>query len=406
MPGVSSGLIGQALAEAGPWGRPIAYSADEVGPELGRNRLRPANERHEMQELELDFASYVRQRKGAEANRSHGGAAYAYPGDQKVLTTLAKVTPVRLAVEATVRLWKNFARSQILGSAVKVTDKQFPEIYQTTVDCARRLQIAVPTVYIAPEVGALNAHTFGTSDDAFIVLNGVLVDHLSPEELRFVIGHECGHIENNHVVYTTALYYLMYSANLFLRWIVQPAIMALQSWSRRAEITCDRAGLICTKDAAPAHSALVKLALGSQKLAARIDLDEYLKQLEESQVGAGRLLELLQSHPYLPKRVAALRLFAQTHYYLQAIGVAKANENVGLSLDACDAGVARIISVFGKDTPAPAADPVAADAAPATSDQRREGSEAKPETTTGTTAETTTGTTPDGGSTSTEREQD
>ena len=49
------------------------------------------------------------------------------------------------------------------------------------------------------------AHTFGTEDDAYIVLNGMLVDHLNENELMSVIGHECGHIQNNHVVFSTAL---------------------------------------------------------------------------------------------------------------------------------------------------------------------------------------------------------
>jgi Zn-dependent protease with chaperone function len=305
-----------------------------------------------MPQVEFDFAAYIRQRRGANQSRAHGGAAYSYPGDQKVLATLGRVTPVRLAVEATVRLWKNVARSQILGSSVKVTDKQFPEIYNTTIECARKLQIAVPTVYIAPQVGSLDAHTFGTTDDAYIVLNGVLIDHLTPAELEYVIGHECGHIQNNHVVYSTALYYLMYSANIFVRWIVQPAIMALQSWSRRAEITCDRAGLICCGDLDTANRSLVKLALGSQKLAEHIDMDEYLKQLDESQKGAGRMLELFQSHPYLPKRVAALRFFAQTHFFSQASGKLPkdAPESEGKSLSWCDARVARLLSIFSSNS--------------------------------------------------------
>jgi len=300
-----------------------------------------------MPEMSFDFQRYINERKGAERGMARTGAAYAYPGDQRVLRALGRVTPVTLAVEATVRLWKNVARGEILGTSVKVTDKQFPELYQLAIDCASRLHIAPPTIYVFPEVGALNAHTFGTNDDAYIVLNGVLVDHLSTEELRFVVGHECGHIQNNHVVYMTALYYLMYSANLFVRWIVTPAVMALQSWTRRAEISCDRAGLICAADLAPALSALTKLALGSSKLAERLNIEEYLKQLEESQEGAGRMMELFHSHPYLPKRVEALRLFAQTHYYLKATGQGPAGKE-GQSLGWCDGEVKRILSVFGK----------------------------------------------------------
>ena len=71
-------------------------------------------------------------------------------------------------------------------------------------------------IYIAPNLGSLNAHTFGTDEDAYIVLNGVLVDHLTELELLGVIGHECGHIQNNHVVFSTALYYLNVAASFYV----------------------------------------------------------------------------------------------------------------------------------------------------------------------------------------------
>ena len=311
-----------------------------------------------MPEINFDFKEYIDQRRGKDQAHARTGAAYAYPGDQKVLRTLAQITPVTLVVEAAVRLQKNLLRSEILGTTVKVTDKQFPQLYEIVVACASRLHIPVPTVYVAPDVDVLNAHTFGTNDDSFIVLNGVLVDHLSDEELRFVIGHECGHIQNSHVVYMTALYYLVNAANVFVRWIVAPATMALQAWSRQAEVTCDRAGLLCCGDMAPAMSALTRLALGSHRLAERLDIDEYLKQLDESREGVGRVMELFHSHPYLPKRVEALRLFAQTHYYLKTDGQEPADHE-GKSLNWCDAQVADVISVLkgGKKKKAPAPAP-------------------------------------------------
>ncbi|MCA9672614.1 MAG: M48 family metallopeptidase [Myxococcales bacterium] len=309
-----------------------------------------------MPHYDFDFQGYIKRRKGEGEGEDRPGAAYAYPGDLKVLRTLGRVTPVTLSVEATVRLWKNVAKAELLGTAVKVSERQFPDIYQATRRCADKLQIPIPDVYVAPEVGTLNAQTFGTRDDSYIVLNGVLIDHLSPEELAFVIGHECGHIQNDHVVYTTALYYLMYSANLFVRWIVKPAVVALQSWSRRAEITCDRAGLICAGDLDVGVRALVKLALGSKKLADEVNIDEYLAQLAETQQSIGRVAEMFRSHPYLPKRAQALRYFARTHYYLDAISAERtaaraagdASPRVGRSLNWCDAKCSRLISVFSR----------------------------------------------------------
>ena len=96
-------------------------------------------------------------------------------------------------------------------------------------------------------------------------------------------------------------------------------MLALNGWARRAEITCDRAGLICTRDLDVSIGCLVKLAIGSHKLYSDVNLDEYLAQLDEAQAGLGRFDELTRTHPYLPKRVAALRLFAETTYF-RAVG--------------------------------------------------------------------------------------
>jgi hypothetical protein len=132
--------------------------------------------------------------------------------------------------------------------------------------------------------------------------------------------------------------------------------MALNAWARRAEVTCDRSGLICTRDLEASVGCLVKLAIGSRKLYSDINLDEYLAQMEEASRGVGRFDELMRTHPYLPKRVAALRLFAQTHYYRSMIGAPTAPTNgvngtgapasPTLTQEECDARVADIISII------------------------------------------------------------
>jgi Zn-dependent protease with chaperone function len=294
-------------------------------------------------EVDLDFARYVALRRGAAETRARDGAAYAYTGEHKVRRALMFARPVTLAIEATVRLWKNVARAELLGSSVKVTDQQFPKVYEIVARCAATLHIPVPTVYVAPALGTLDAHTLGTDEDAYIVLNAALVDHLDADELAFVIGHECGHIHNNHVVYTTALYYLTHAAAFYVRWVVQPAILALRAWARRAEITCDRAGLLCVRDEEVATAAIVKLALGSQKLYKDLKIDEYLKQLDEVKRGIGRFGEIFRSHPYLPKRIEALRRFAASGFYRQFTGLGAGE---GLSGQDCDAQVAQILSVI------------------------------------------------------------
>jgi Zn-dependent protease with chaperone function len=296
--------------------------------------------------IDLSFSRYVAARKGALSARSREGAAYAYAGDLKIRQALGRIRPVTLAVEATVRFWQTVEKSRMLGTAVKVTDKQFPNLYKLAVSCAETLQIPVPTLYVSPNIGLLNAHTFGTADDAYIVLNAALIDHLTEPELLDVIGHECGHIQNEHAVYLTTLYFLTQAGGTLLRWGAKPAVLALKAWARRAEITCDRTGLLCTRDLEVSIGCLVKLALGSKKLYSEINLEEYLRQMDESG-GPGRLDELSRSHPYLPKRVAALRLFAETTYFRSLVKASTDATAVGgTSKEECDARVSEILAVL------------------------------------------------------------
>jgi hypothetical protein len=296
--------------------------------------------------FDFSLADYVAARKGESAARLREGAAYAYGGDLKVRATIDRLRPVTLAMESSVRFWHTVGKSRLLGNAVRVSGRQFPKLHGLLGKCVEALQIAQPTLYVSPQIGALQAHTFGTSDEAAIVIGGALVDHLTEAELTSVIGHECGHIQNNHAVYLTTMYFLTNAANMLVRWAVQPAVMALRGWSRRAEITCDRASLLCTRDLEVSTSALVKLALGSRKLYGDVDFEEYLQQLDEGQNGPGRFGELFDTHPYLPKRVKALRMFAETTFYKSVAGGPGGAETPGITKEECDARVGELLSVL------------------------------------------------------------
>jgi hypothetical protein len=60
----------------------------------------------------------------------------------------------------------------------------------------------------------------------------------------------------------------------------------------------------------------------------------------------------MRTHPYLPKRVEALKLFAETTYFRSLVGTGRAAGAsaealpAGTSKDECDAKVAQLISVL------------------------------------------------------------
>lgn len=294
---------------------------------------------------EFDFGGFVSAR-GKRAPAA-GHADYAYEGDRATLRRLSKMPPVTLAAAAVVRMYKRFLKNQYLGTTVRVSERQFPRIHAIAVRCAERLGVPVPTVYVQNSP-FLNAYTFGTQEDSFIVVHSALIDHFTEAELCFVLGHETGHIHNQHVVYGTLLHVLRTTASLLVRWISPPLEVALLSWYRQAEVTCDRAGLLCCGDLSVATKSFLKMATGSQKLYAELDVDAYLTQLEESRRGLGRLTEAFASHPYLPKRVAALRAFSESALCRRALGLGDG----GLTMDEVDTRTREILQIL-KDPAAP-----------------------------------------------------
>ncbi len=293
---------------------------------------------------ELDFRSYVDAKQSKHAREATGrddAHAYAYVSDRNTKAAFDKGKAVQYAVSHAVRLLRNVGKNELLGSTVKVGPKQFPRVYELGVECAETLGIEPPTIYIRNNP-TLNAMTYGTNDDAFILVHSALVDHFSDEELKSVIGHECGHIHNDHVVYLTTLHYLRLMAQRFVPWVVLPAMYALSAWSRRAEVTCDRAGLLCSRSLDVSTGALAKLALGSTKLYDELNLDAFVEQFEEGQGGVGKFTEVSASHPWIPKRIVALRKFAESSLYREHIGLAG-----GITMDEVDEQTHGIIKVMG-----------------------------------------------------------
>lgn len=271
--------------------------------------------------MDLDFSAFVaRKKSGVTGERGEG---YAFEGDLRVLRAMRKMRPIELAVAQTVRLSKSVVSGDLLGSAVKVGPDQFPRIHRIVERCAQTLGIPAPQVYIVPRMDSYNAMTYGTDVDAFIIIHALLAEQFSDDELEFVIGHECGHIQNNHVVYLTALAQLQQVLRLsagLLAPLLMPLQIALQSWARAAEITCDRAGLLCCKSPEAAVRSFARLAVGSPRLFQEMNMHAYLAQLGEGRESIGRVGELTKTHPYVTKRIEALNLFANSELYRRSIG--------------------------------------------------------------------------------------
>lgn len=253
-----------------------------------------------------------------------GAVEFAHPMDAGIIKVLDNKLINEMFekyVDASVDLQNGLA----LSTSLKVDEKSNPDLYNTIVECSEKLNIPVPYTVVSSSVSGINAQTAGTDEFAYVAVSSLLTVLLSAQEQKFVIGHECGHIALGHIVYHTALGTLGMLGNLIPivgDFIANTIQFPLNAWSRRSEISADRAGLICCGDITTAKKALLKLEAGFMDID-NVDIDDYLKNSKtfRKSNSLGKLTEIFQTHPIIPKRIEALELFANSEKYYRIANI-------------------------------------------------------------------------------------
>ncbi|GAB2751348.1 M48 family metallopeptidase [Amycolatopsis magusensis] len=251
--------------------------------------------------------------------------AYEHPVDRGALATLRTIPGFAEVLKAVAGFFSERGeRLMALASSIRVGEKQYPELNKLRLECAQALDISpVPNIFVAQDP-SVSAYTIGM-DEPFIVLSTGLVELLDTNGLRFVIGHEMGHVLSGHAVYRTMLIRLI-SMQMSMSWTpvsafgLRAVIAALKEWYRKSELSCDRAGLLCGQDPAAALRVHVLMAGGIDP--SRIDIPSFLQQAEEYEsVDDVRdsLLKLRNvehmSHPLAVVRAAQLQKWAASEEY-------------------------------------------------------------------------------------------
>lgn len=272
-------------------------------------------------ELDVSFERYLKSRtREKEAHLVNGVPDYAFSMDQKLLAGLKAMTPIRIFFEAYAKWIVPYMKKTLAMDCVAAGPSQYPELFSIGEECARRLGIGVPQIFVKYDT-VMNAYTYAVDDSApVIVFHSALIEKYTYDEIRAIMGHECGHIHNHHGIYHSAAEMLTNlslqagatlfpGANAIFNLLSLAVRIYLLRWHRCSEISCDRAGLICSPDLKTALMAEAKLAFGGTDKLQNINLDEYVKQIDEFQSTPVRFLEYFRTHPLTPKRIEALRLF-------------------------------------------------------------------------------------------------
>ncbi len=256
--------------------------------------------------------------------------AYEHPADRGALTTLRSVPGFAQVLRAVNGAFGERAdRLLFLSSSIRVGPKQYPKLDAIRNECAEILDVnPVPELYITRNPRQ-NAMAIGL-DEPFIVVTTGLVEALDTEGLRFVIGHEVGHVLSGHALYRTMMLRLTQML-LSVSWMpigywgLRAVVAALREWYRKAELSADRAGLLCVQN--PQAALRTQIMMAGAVDPSEVDTEAFLAQAAEYEAGGDvrdsvlKLMNVInETHPLSVVRAAELQKWAATEGYRDILG--------------------------------------------------------------------------------------
>jgi Zn-dependent protease with chaperone function len=242
--------------------------------------------------------------------------AWEHPADRAALNALRAIPGFDEVVRKVASFFgERGVRQLFLGDAVRVTAGQRPKMNVMWTEVLETLDWAErPELYVT-QTPLVNAMAVGF-EKPFVVVNSGMLETLSEEEVRSVLGHELGHIMSGHPTYTTIAIILMYFGISNLPFLAAAAILpfqlALLEWYRKSEFSADRAGLLTVQSLDTVMSTEMKLA-GGKEYGDSLRVDEFIRQAEQYETGGDAwdtvykiLNTVMRTHPMHTVRAAEL----------------------------------------------------------------------------------------------------
>lgn len=205
----------------------------------------------------------------------------------------------------------DYWRSRMEGHCMKVDKEILPEFYALCQEVKKRLNFTEKVDFYVTGDSTLNAFSVAAEDEDhphIVNINSAMFDLMSEEELRFVIGHELGHIINKDSALKRLIYFV------FPPDTTNPPITLqykIRLHDQLAELVADRYGFLANGNLNACVTAFYKMSSGLDlaKMSVSIDalLSDNRKRLDYFMKGKGLSR---YDHPVNPIRVQAINLFA------------------------------------------------------------------------------------------------
>ncbi|GAA2293228.1 M48 family metallopeptidase [Glycomyces scopariae] len=251
--------------------------------------------------------------------------AWEHPADRGALVALRELRGFDIVLRKLSGMVSERAlRLSLLGSSIKVDRHQYARVHDAYLSVAAVLDATdLPDLYITrdPDLGGM---CIGIDKPAIVINSGSL-DLLDETELRFLLAHELGHALSGHGLYRTLLMVLL-RLTTSVAWIpvgvvgLRVITAALYEWSRKSELSADRAGALAVQDPAAAIRVMAKMAGGGDL--SDVDTAAFLEQAKEFETGGDlrdSFLKLLlletRSHDFAVARAAAIKTWIDEGEY-------------------------------------------------------------------------------------------
>lgn len=202
-------------------------------------------------------------------------------------------------------------RSRMEGHCMKVDKEILPDFYALCQDVKKRLNFKDAVDFYVTGDSTLNAFSVAAEDEDhphIVNINSAMFDLMSEGELRFVIGHELGHIMNKDSALKRLIYFVFPPDN------TNPPITLqykIRLHDQLAELVADRYGFLANGNLNACVTAFYKLSSGLDLAKMSVSIDALLadnrKRLDYFMKGKGLSR---YDHPVNPIRVQAINLFA------------------------------------------------------------------------------------------------
>jgi Zn-dependent protease with chaperone function/uncharacterized RDD family membrane protein YckC len=205
-------------------------------------------------------------------------------------------------------VYVTLARGRLLGSSVRVHERQYPRVFTIVKRACAALEIPMPFVFVR-EDNFVPVVALGFGEPYALVLSSHWIELFSDDELAFMVGRELGHIAAGHTRFHSLL-----SVNGNENPLIS---LIFGAWLRRCALTCDKVGLLCcgTLDAAIRAMGIAAF----HEFGRRVDYQAFAEQHAEVQSDSVlRWGEWLSSEPYATRRIASLRLFIASQSFANA----------------------------------------------------------------------------------------